>query len=93
MKTITRIETGFLTGNFGDEIDAPETAAAWHRAIRAKYPGAEVLVNFEDGHGSKPYALKTRIWCDQLPHEREDVISDEIHYLLEGIEPVYKSNS
>jgi hypothetical protein len=93
MANVTRIRTGFLTGNFGDPIDAGATAAAWEEALRAAYPGAEVEVSYQNAEGSKPHGLKTLVEFDdgESEHEGEGLhgCCEEIAGVLEKVEPVW----
>jgi hypothetical protein len=92
-RTITKITTGFLTGNFGDEIDPVATAAAWKEALQTAYPGAEIEIGWQHAEGSKPFGLKTLVEFDDGTSEHESHglhgACEEIHDVLERVEPVW----
>ena len=93
MGNITRIRTGFLTGNFDDPIDADATAAAWRLALENAFPGAEIEVDYENAQGSKPSGPKTLVEFDngETEHESDGLhgCCEEIACILEKVDPVW----
>lgn len=81
------IQVGFLNGNFGDEINSASTAERWQSALEKAFPGAYVTVGYQDGEGSKPQSLKTRVW-DGDTDVTDDYYS-HIAAVLENVEAVY----
>lgn len=54
---ITRIFYGFLTDNFGAEIDAKATAKAFQGRLAELFPGADITITYQPDSGSMPRNL------------------------------------
>lgn len=68
---ITKIKTGFLTGNLfqdTDDIDVDASVAKYDAALQAAvenaFPGVEVETGYQDASGVTPASLKTFVWFD-----------------------------
>lgn len=85
---ITKITTGFLSGNLFDGWDMDginedasvrKYAEAFEAKLRANYPDAEVEVDWQDGGGVEPHSLLTRVYFDDEVDEwRESQEIDDI---------------
>jgi hypothetical protein len=78
-KTKMKIETGYLTGNLPDGINAAEMETRLTEKLSAAFPDAEIVINSENAEGSLPWSCKTKIDGD-TDHEDcssvDDIFSD-----------------
>jgi hypothetical protein len=74
-----KIETGYLTGNLPDGINAAEMETRLTEKLSAAFPDAEIVINSENAEGSLPWSCKTKIDGD-TDHESvvwvDDIFSD-----------------
>tara|TARA_R100000808_G_scaffold14565_1_gene34313 strand:- start:271 stop:720 length:450 start_codon:yes stop_codon:yes gene_type:complete len=85
-----KIFTGFLTGNLcSDREPTPEEindyAERCSIAIRYAFPGAEVSTTWQDGAGSEPIALQTRVESDAPDETKLEAATEFIDQICEEV--------
>lgn len=90
MATVTKISTGFLSGNLFNDTGYDEAASAdnyahlLRNALEDAFPDAEISVVYQRASGELPYACKTQVYfyTDTPDHQEEKRIIETVEQIM-----------